>query len=135
MQLTCILAVVNGKSKLQDDEEKEKTVTVATDGDPGVHRHKISLFKFQWEHVSVPLTISFWFFTVTIMKVVFHRFQRVHSLLPDSALLIILGLFFGYVFHVVYPDEVDFFVLIRHEYHRSSKIKLLHCELPKLFEM
>uniref|UniRef100_A0A914S6K1 Cation/H+ exchanger domain-containing protein n=1 Tax=Parascaris equorum TaxID=6256 RepID=A0A914S6K1_PAREQ len=29
-----------------------------------------------------------------------------HNLLPDSALLIVLGLFFGYLFHLVYPDEV-----------------------------
>ncbi|KAK6110101.1 sodium/hydrogen exchanger 3 [Brugia pahangi] len=58
-----------------------------------------------WEHVSAPLAIAFWFFTVTIMKIIFHRFRSIHSLLPDSALLIVLGLFFGYVFHLVYPDE------------------------------
>ncbi|KAK6110103.1 sodium/hydrogen exchanger 3 [Brugia pahangi] len=59
-----------------------------------------------WEHVSAPLAIAFWFFTVTIMKIIFHRFRSIHSLLPDSALLIVLGLFFGYVFHLVYPDEM-----------------------------
>lgn len=32
------------------------------------HHNGISLFKFQWDHVSAPLTIAFWFFTVTVVK-------------------------------------------------------------------
>ncbi|KAL3981896.1 sodium/hydrogen exchanger 3 [Acanthocheilonema viteae] len=87
--------------------KEEKVVSLSTDDhDKGHERHGISLFKFQWEHVSAPFAIAFWFFTVTVMKIIFHRFRSVHSLLPDSALLIVLGLFFGYVFHLVYPDEM-----------------------------
>ncbi|OZC09175.1 sodium/hydrogen exchanger 3 family protein [Onchocerca flexuosa] len=92
--------------KFNMEKENEKLITSSTEhGASARKHHEISLFKFQWEHVSTPLAIAFWFFTVTIMKIIFHRFQSVHSLLPDSALLIVLGLFFGYVFHLVYPDE------------------------------
>ncbi|VDM92826.1 unnamed protein product [Onchocerca ochengi] len=92
--------------KFNIEKENEKLITSSTEYGASAHKHHgISLFKFQWEHVSAPLAIAFWFFTVTIMKIIFHRFQSVHSLLPDSALLIVLGLFFGYVFHLVYPDE------------------------------
>ncbi|VDO25326.1 unnamed protein product [Brugia timori] len=84
---------------------KELVSSSIEDGNDAHRHYGISLFKFQWEHVSAPLAIAFWFFTVTIMKIIFHRFRSIHSLLPDSALLIVLGLFFGYVFHLVYPDE------------------------------
>uniref|UniRef100_A0A915PP66 Sodium/hydrogen exchanger n=1 Tax=Setaria digitata TaxID=48799 RepID=A0A915PP66_9BILA len=94
------------KIVLEDGKGDETASILIANHSDDVHRYRgISLFKFQWEHVSAPLTIAFWFFTVTIMKIIFHRFQSVHSLLPDSALLIVLGLFFGYVFHLVYPDE------------------------------
>ncbi|KAM3726589.1 putative Na(+)/H(+) antiporter nhx-9 [Dirofilaria immitis] len=92
--------------KFNKEDENERSTTSSTERGTGAHKHNgISLFKFQWEHVSAPLAIAFWFFTVTVMKIIFHRFQSVHSLLPDSALLIVLGLFFGYIFHLVYPDE------------------------------
>ncbi|MCP9266164.1 Sodium/hydrogen exchanger [Dirofilaria immitis] len=82
--------------KFNKEDENERSTTSSTERGTGAHKHNgISLFKFQWEHVSAPLAIAF----------VFHRFQSVHSLLPDSALLIVLGLFFGYIFHLVYPDE------------------------------
>ncbi|VDM39045.1 unnamed protein product [Toxocara canis] len=94
--------------KLKEDEE-ETTAGIGNSqfGHDGSHHEEgVTLFKFHWDHVSMPLTIAFWFMLVTIAKIVFHRFQRMHNLLPDSALLIVLGLFFGYLFHLVYPDEV-----------------------------
>uniref|UniRef100_F1KT70 Sodium/hydrogen exchanger n=1 Tax=Ascaris suum TaxID=6253 RepID=F1KT70_ASCSU len=91
------------------EDEGETTIGIGAGqpGHDGEHGEKgITLFQVHWDHVSAPLTIAFWFMLVTIAKIVFHRFQRMHNLLPDSALLIVLGLFFGYLFHLVYPDEV-----------------------------
>ncbi|VDK42831.1 unnamed protein product [Anisakis simplex] len=90
-----------GSSSLEGTQEKKG-------GDqPNNHNvNGITLFKMHWEHVSVPLTIAFWFMLVTMAKISFHSFERMHNLLPDSALLIVLGLFFGYLFHLIYPDEV-----------------------------
>ncbi|VDN01036.1 unnamed protein product [Thelazia callipaeda] len=101
--------------KLLDSENRKDDMmsTQSTDRTVITHKHYgIKLFKFQWEHVSAPLTIAFWFFTVTITKIIFHRFHYVHSLLPDSALLIILGLFFGYIFHLMYLKPDWFFLYL-----------------------
>uniref|UniRef100_A0A915A478 Sodium/hydrogen exchanger n=1 Tax=Parascaris univalens TaxID=6257 RepID=A0A915A478_PARUN len=91
------------------EDESETTIGsgAGQPGNDGEHGERgITLFQVHWDHVSAPLTIAFWFTIVTIAKIVFHRFRRMHNLLPDSALLIVLGLFFGYLFHLVYPDEV-----------------------------
>lgn len=106
---TCskIVVIKSAPAEGLDPFKNKELVSSSIEDGNDAHRHYgISLFKFQWEHVSAPLAIAFWFFTVTIMKIIFHRFRSIHSLLPDSALLIVLGLFFGYVFHLVYPDEM-----------------------------
>ncbi|VDN57846.1 unnamed protein product [Dracunculus medinensis] len=91
-------------SKLLQDDGTSKTTDQRVES---THKHSgILLFNTHYEHVSAPLTIALWFLIVTVVKIVFHRFRSVHNLFPDSALLIVLGLIFGYIFSIIYPDEV-----------------------------
>ncbi|KAI1713202.1 sodium/hydrogen exchanger family domain-containing protein [Ditylenchus destructor] len=75
-------------------------------GHEGHVKHRIQFFETQFEHVQTPLTFAFWFFTITIAKIVFHRLEGgFKSMLPDSALLLVLGSVFGGICHLIWPEE------------------------------
>jgi sodium/hydrogen exchanger-like protein 3 len=83
------------KSVESSSNQNNGTIAAST------HHHHLQIFAIELDHVSMPLTISVWLFVVTLAKIVFHLSERVNSLFPDSALLIVLGLFFGGILNIV----------------------------------
>uniref|UniRef100_A0A914I764 Cation/H+ exchanger domain-containing protein n=1 Tax=Globodera rostochiensis TaxID=31243 RepID=A0A914I764_GLORO len=69
------------------------------------HRNRIVFFEMHFEEHQTQLTFAFWFFITIIAKIVFHRFENIKRVLPDSALLLVLGSIFGGIFHVMFPEH------------------------------
>uniref|UniRef100_A0A8C4QMI6 Sodium/hydrogen exchanger n=1 Tax=Eptatretus burgeri TaxID=7764 RepID=A0A8C4QMI6_EPTBU len=61
------------------------------------HNASLSLFSVDYSHVRVPLEITIWLLFASLAKIGFHQAPRISSLVPESCLLIILGLALGWL--------------------------------------
>ncbi|RVE66725.1 hypothetical protein OJAV_G00110460 [Oryzias javanicus] len=59
------------------------------------HRKAFPVLAFNYEHVSKPFVISLWILLALLMKLGFHIIPRVSHVVPESCLLIFVGLLVG----------------------------------------
>ncbi|RXN16453.1 sodium hydrogen exchanger 1-like protein [Labeo rohita] len=59
---------------------------------------------FDYEHVRLPFEISLWVLLASLMKLGFHLIPRVSSIVPESCLLIVVGLLIGGLMKLVGED-------------------------------
>uniref|UniRef100_A0A3P9M6J5 Sodium/hydrogen exchanger n=1 Tax=Oryzias latipes TaxID=8090 RepID=A0A3P9M6J5_ORYLA len=59
------------------------------------HRKAFPVLAFNYEHVSKPFVISLWILLALLMKLGFHIIPRVSHIVPESCLLIFVGLLVG----------------------------------------
>ncbi|XP_024115845.1 Na(+)/H(+) exchanger beta [Oryzias melastigma] len=59
------------------------------------HRKAFPVLAFNYEHVSKPFVISLWILLALLMKLGFHLIPRVSHVVPESCLLIFVGLLVG----------------------------------------
>uniref|UniRef100_A0A914I8C3 Sodium/hydrogen exchanger n=1 Tax=Globodera rostochiensis TaxID=31243 RepID=A0A914I8C3_GLORO len=75
-----------------------------------VTRPRIVFFELHFEEHKTQLTFAFWFFITIIAKIVFVRFERIKRVLPDSALLLVLGSIFGGILYAIFHDKHDIYL-------------------------
>uniref|UniRef100_A0A8C9T870 Sodium/hydrogen exchanger n=1 Tax=Scleropages formosus TaxID=113540 RepID=A0A8C9T870_SCLFO len=59
------------------------------------------VLSFDYEHVKTPFEISLWVLLASLMKLGFHLIPRLSSIVPESCLLIVVGLLVGGLIKVV----------------------------------
>nr|XP_015213095.1 PREDICTED: sodium/hydrogen exchanger 3 [Lepisosteus oculatus] len=76
----------------------EPVLSGSNANDTGAARHSAAGFQivsFKWDHIMVPYTIVLWILVAAIAKMVLGLNHKVTSIIPESALLILIGFVLG----------------------------------------
>ncbi|XP_030057311.1 sodium/hydrogen exchanger 2 [Microcaecilia unicolor] len=56
---------------------------------------RLPVFTLDYPHVQVPFEITLWILLASLAKIGFHLYQKLHTIVPESCLLILVGLLLG----------------------------------------
>uniref|UniRef100_A0A8C5DYI1 Sodium/hydrogen exchanger n=1 Tax=Gouania willdenowi TaxID=441366 RepID=A0A8C5DYI1_GOUWI len=87
-----------------------RTLTPEEEEDSQQHHNNTKAFpvlSFNFEHVRKPFEISLWILLALLMKLGFHLIPRVSHIVPESCLLIVVGLLVGGVIKALDSDASD----------------------------
>ncbi|XP_020795955.1 sodium/hydrogen exchanger 1 [Boleophthalmus pectinirostris] len=65
------------------------------DSSPGHHKKPFPVLDLNYKHVQTPFEISLWVLLASLMKLGFHLIPRLSNIVPESCLLIVVGLLVG----------------------------------------
>nr|XP_033799878.1 sodium/hydrogen exchanger 2-like [Geotrypetes seraphini] len=60
-----------------------------------------TFFSWHYYHIQVPFEITLWIMLASLAKIGFHLYSNLPSIVPESCLLIIVGLIMGGIIHIV----------------------------------
>lgn len=101
--LAVVLVLLEGGSLLQaaataspSDATNHRSTSATND----THHHKqqkkaFPVLDLNYEHVQTPFEISLWVLLASLMKLGFHLIPRLNNIVPESCLLIVVGLLVG----------------------------------------
>jgi len=69
----------------------------------------IKVAKWDFARVQTPFVVCMWILLASIAKIVFHQFNRVSSLIPESCMLILLGVPIGILFRLAGIKQQTFY--------------------------
>ncbi|XP_040289047.1 sodium/hydrogen exchanger 3 isoform X2 [Bufo bufo] len=96
VSLAICLAYPLISAALQDKDHKSGR---SSDGGGGGHTPEVptslQIVTFKWHHVQEPYIIALWILVASLAKIVFHISHKVTTVVPESCLLIVLGLLLG----------------------------------------
>ncbi|KAG9339163.1 hypothetical protein JZ751_024021 [Albula glossodonta] len=81
----------------------------ATEGGHGSSHSGVKIVSFKWTHVTKPYIIALWIFVAGVSKMVFELNHKLTSVIPESALLILIGFVLGGI--IWGADKVQTFTL------------------------
>ncbi|XP_071991984.1 sodium/hydrogen exchanger 2-like [Engystomops pustulosus] len=62
---------------------------------------RLSVFTLDYPHVQVPFEITLWILLASLAKIGFHLYHKLHTIVPESCLLILIGLLLGGIIFAV----------------------------------
>ncbi|XP_053311082.1 sodium/hydrogen exchanger 2-like [Spea bombifrons] len=62
---------------------------------------RLSVFTLDYPHVQVPFEITLWILLASLAKIGFHLYRKLHTIVPESCLLILVGLLLGGIIFAV----------------------------------
>lgn len=71
----------------------------------GAKTESFKVFHVEWERVEVPYVIGLWILVTTLVKLGFHKAPGIKNYMPESSILIIIGLCIGFGFFFL-SDEM-----------------------------
>ncbi|XP_075995322.1 Na(+)/H(+) exchanger beta-like [Genypterus blacodes] len=91
----------NGSGGVREEEEQDshQPSNLSTH-----HRKSFPVLSFNYEHVRKPSAIALWILLALLMKLGFHIIPRVSSVVPESCLLIVVGLLVGGIIKAIGMD-------------------------------
>lgn len=72
-----------------------------------VHKKAFPVLSFNFDHVRKPFEISLWILLALLMKLAFHIIPRVSNVVPESCLLIVVGLLVGGLIRASSPTGIE----------------------------
>lgn len=81
----------------------------ATESHNTTERYKI--FTFDFERVELPYVICLWILIVALAKIVFHLNHKLPTVIPESCLLIVLGLIVGAILHYSHVTDANNYII------------------------
>ncbi|XP_048410266.2 sodium/hydrogen exchanger 3-like isoform X1 [Stegostoma tigrinum] len=87
--LLCCLVALSSANEGHSDSDTEHGES------HGGNETSFHVVTFRWEHVQAPYVIALWILVASLAQTVFHLSEKVTLVVPESILLIVLGLILG----------------------------------------
>lgn len=93
--------VGTGHGRSQNNQDKGLPGHGGADHSANYTKKSFPVLSFDYEHVRLPFEISLWVLLASLMKLGFHLIPRLPAIVPESCLLIVVGLLVGGLMKVV----------------------------------
>ncbi|XP_062610042.1 sodium/hydrogen exchanger 3-like [Saccostrea cucullata] len=87
---------------------------ISASSEAGEHKNETERYKlvvFDFDRVELPLVICLWILIVALAKIAFHLNSKLPTVIPESCLLIVMGLIVGALLHFTHIARTDEYVL------------------------
>uniref|UniRef100_A0A3Q2YTN1 Sodium/hydrogen exchanger n=1 Tax=Hippocampus comes TaxID=109280 RepID=A0A3Q2YTN1_HIPCM len=99
--LLVLVVCANPSQGTQDNDTRAHGDEEHQQGNSTAHRKAFPVLSFNYEYVRKPFEISLWILLALLMKLGFHVIPRVSHVVPESCLLIFVGLLVGGVIKAI----------------------------------
>nr|XP_006002452.2 PREDICTED: sodium/hydrogen exchanger 2-like [Latimeria chalumnae] len=62
---------------------------------------RVELISVEFQHIRMPLSVTFWIMLASLSSIVFHQYSKLCAVVPESCLLITIGLILGLIINEV----------------------------------
>uniref|UniRef100_A0A8C6T5P0 Sodium/hydrogen exchanger n=1 Tax=Neogobius melanostomus TaxID=47308 RepID=A0A8C6T5P0_9GOBI len=99
--LVCLAVASSGRDDVPESGESTGEVNGHDSHHHNASKKAFPVLSFNYDHVRKPFEISMWILLALLMKLGFHIIPRVSNIVPESCLLIVVGLLVGGVIKAI----------------------------------